>query len=263
MFRLALIELALGTEVPPSLWKEHRVPLGKRARERLLEALSPEASDVDARRAALVVAAVAGESAAIDLAIDALIDDAVAREADAALRLFGPSALHRILARVAHGDAALRAAAIRARGAADKHSAVHALRAATDVSTEVASAALADVRLLEDIAAVFAVVGMRIARGCAKLARHARQTLPRGRAPHRSRRAPRSVRIATRSSSALSVEKCSARGGSRSAALEPGPRPGSRRRGGGEVARSRHGAIGTGSRTRTRDPASLGAPSAA
>jgi len=172
IFRLALIglaELALGTEMPPSLWKEHRVPLDKLARERLLEALSPEASDVDARRAALVVAAVAGESAAIDLAIDALIDDAVAREADAALRLFGSAALHRILARVAHGDAALRAAAIsRLVALADKHNedAVRmALRATiTDASAEVASAALAAIGALgapEDIAAVFAVVAER------------------------------------------------------------------------------------------------------
>jgi HEAT repeat protein len=172
IFRLALIglaELALGTEIPAALWKDHKPMLGKKGRARLLEALSPGARDVEARRAALVVAAVAGESAAVDLAIDALIDDAIAREADAALRLFGSSALPRILARVAHGDAALRAAAIaRLVDLSDKgnEDAVRmALRAAiTDTSPEVASAALAAIGGFgapEDIAAVFAVVAER------------------------------------------------------------------------------------------------------
>jgi HEAT repeat protein len=172
MFRLALIglaELALGNEILPSAWKEHKLELGRHARERLLQALSSETTDVDARRAALVVAAVVGETAAIDQAIDALTDDGVAREADAALRLFGPAALPRILARVAHGDAALRAAAIgRLVDLADKSSedgVRMALRAAiTDPSAEVASAALTAVGIFggpEDIAAVFAVVADR------------------------------------------------------------------------------------------------------
>jgi HEAT repeat protein len=172
IFRLALIglaELALGTEIAPLIWKEHKPVLGKKGRERLLESLSPGSPDVEARRAALIVAAVAGESAAVDLAIDALIDDAIAREADAALHLFGSSALPRILARVAHGDAALRAAAIgRLVGLSDKgnEDAVRmALRAAiTDPSAEVASAALAAIGGFgapEDIAAVFAVVAER------------------------------------------------------------------------------------------------------
>jgi HEAT repeat protein len=172
MFRLALIglaELALGNEIPRSSWKEHKLSPGRQARDRMLQALSAETQDVEARRAALVVAAVVGESAAIDLAIDALIDDGVAREADAALRLFGPAALPRILARVAHGDALLRAAAIaRLVELADKHSedAVRmALRAAiADASIEVASAALTAIGVFggpEDIAAVFAVVADR------------------------------------------------------------------------------------------------------
>ncbi len=169
MFRLALIglaELVLGTGVSVSGWKEKNLPLGARAREGLLVAIAPDTKDIEARRAALVVAAVVGEPAAIDLAIDALIDDAAAREADAALRMFGSSALPRLLARVAHGDAALRAAAIaRLVDLADRSSedAVRlALRAAiTDPSSEVASAALAGLGHLggpEDIAAVFALV---------------------------------------------------------------------------------------------------------
>jgi HEAT repeat protein len=172
MFRLALIglaELALGAEIPPSAWKESNIDLGSRGRKRLLEAVSPEASDVDARRAALVVAAALGESAAIDLAIDALIDDAVAREADAALRIFGSSALPRILARVVHGDAALRAAAIGRLvdlvGKNTEDAVRMALRAAiADASPEVSSAALTalgDFGGPEDIAAVFSVVAER------------------------------------------------------------------------------------------------------
>ncbi|HKQ69985.1 MAG TPA: HEAT repeat domain-containing protein, partial [Polyangiaceae bacterium] len=102
-------------------------------------------------------------------AIDALIDDRVAREADAALRIFAVSALPRILARVAHGDAAQRAAAIgRLVDLVDKgaeESVRLTLRAAiTDSSTEVASAALSAIGALggpEDIAAVFAVVAAR------------------------------------------------------------------------------------------------------
>src|SRR5689334_11819251 len=63
-------------------------------------------------RAALAAAAVVSEPAGVDLAIDALVDDAVAREADAALRIYGPPAMPRLLARVANGAAELRAAAI-------------------------------------------------------------------------------------------------------------------------------------------------------
>src|SRR6185436_15049900 len=105
MFRLALVglaELALGAETSMRI-----SPLEPRARDRLLEAMAPTAQDEGTRRAALVVAAVVGEPGAIDLAIDALIDDRVSREADAAPRIFGSAALPRILARVAHGDATL------------------------------------------------------------------------------------------------------------------------------------------------------------
>ena len=169
MFRLALIglaELVLGAETSSYGWKEENLRLGTRARERLLLSMAPEAKDTEARRAALVVAAVVGEPAAIDLAIDALIDDAAAREADAALRMFGSSALPRLLARVAHGDAALRAAAIGRLvdlpGKGSEESVRLALRAAiSDPSAEVASAALAALGQLggpEDIAAVFALV---------------------------------------------------------------------------------------------------------
>jgi HEAT repeat protein len=167
MFRLALVglaELALGAETPMRIAR-----LEPRARERLLEAMAPSAKDEGTRRAALVVAAVVGEPGAIDLAIDALTDDRVSREADAALRIFGPTALPRILARVAHGDTTLRAAAIgRLRGLVDRQSedAVRlALRATiTDPSAEVASAAFAALGALggpEDIAAVFAVVAAK------------------------------------------------------------------------------------------------------
>ena len=93
MFRLALMglaELALGAEALALHWKEHGIRLGNKARERLLEAMAPESQDVEARRAAVVVAAVVNEPAGVDLAIDALVDDAVAREADAALRIYRP-----------------------------------------------------------------------------------------------------------------------------------------------------------------------------
>src|SRR5689334_20739232 len=98
MFRLALVglaELALGAEVLVEHWKERGLRLGNKARERLLEAMAPESQDVEGRRAALVVAAVVSEPAGVDLAIDALVDDAVSREADARLRIYGPPAMPR------------------------------------------------------------------------------------------------------------------------------------------------------------------------
>jgi len=166
---LGLAELALGAELVVPDWKG-RLPLpGPGARERLLEAINPDAADIDARRAALVVAAVVGEAAAIDVAIDALIDDRVSREADAALRLFGPAALTRILSRVAHGDAVLRAAAIgrlvNLVDEANVDSVCAALRGAiSDRATEVASAALGALSALGgpgEIPAVFAVVAAK------------------------------------------------------------------------------------------------------
>jgi HEAT repeat protein len=172
VFRLALLglaELALGSEIALTSWKPRLPPLGSRARERFLEAIDPHGSDVDARRAALVVGAVVGEVAAIDIAIDALIDDRVAHEADAALRIFGPAAMPRILSRVAHGDALLRAAAIgRLVQLADEailDVVCVALRGAiSDPSAEVASAALGALSALggpADIPAVFAVVAAK------------------------------------------------------------------------------------------------------
>jgi HEAT repeat protein len=172
IFRLALLglaELALGAELAVADWRT-RLPLLKgRARGRLLEAIHPDAADVDGRRAALVVAAVVGEGAAIDVAIDALIDDRVSREADASLRLFGPAALTRILSRVAHGDALLRAAAIgrlvNLVDDANLDGVCVALRGAiSDGATEVASAALGALSALggpAEIPAVFAVVAAK------------------------------------------------------------------------------------------------------
>jgi HEAT repeat protein len=172
VFRLALLglaELALGSEIALSNWKPRLSALGVRARERLLEAIDPHGGDVDARRAALVVGAVIGEVAAIDIAIDALIDDRMAREADAALRIFGPVALTRLLSRVAHGDALLRAAAIEQLVHLADESSIDvvcvALRGAiSDPSSEVASSALGALSALggpADIPAVFAVVAAR------------------------------------------------------------------------------------------------------
>jgi len=189
MFRLALVglaELALGAEILVEHWKGHGIRLGNKARERLLEAMAPESQDVEARRAALVVAAVVNEPAGVDLAIDALVDDAVAREADAALRIFGPPALPRLLARVANGADELRAAAIsRLRFLVDNGSEENvrlALRAAiADSSPEVASAALASLASLggpEDIPPVFAVVAQK-RRGCLPAAQSALALLAR------------------------------------------------------------------------------------
>jgi HEAT repeat protein len=172
IFRLTLVglaELALGAESMLADWRARLGPLGGRARERLLEAIHPDGGDVDARRAALVVSALIGESAAIDIAIEALIDDRVAREADAALRIFGPAALPRILSRVAHGDAMLRAAAIgklvQLADDANLEAVCVALRGAiSDSSPEVAAAALGALSALggpADIPAVFAVVAAK------------------------------------------------------------------------------------------------------
>ena len=189
MFRLALVglaELALGAEVLVEHWKEQGIRLGNKARERLLESMAPEGQDVEARRAALVVAAVVNEPAAVDLAIDALVDDAVAREADAALRIFGAPALPRLLARVANGAPDLRAAAIgRLCDLVEKGSEESvrlALRAAlADSSPEVASAALASLGKLggpEDIPPVFAVVAEKRS-GCLPAAQSALALLAR------------------------------------------------------------------------------------
>jgi HEAT repeat protein len=171
-FRLALFgvaELALGSEIALPDWKLRLPPLGGRARERLLEAIGPSGGEVETRRAALVVAAVVGEVSAIDIAIDALIDDGVAREADAALRIFGSAALTRILSRVAHGDGLMRAAAIgrlvHLADDADLDVVCVALRGAiSDPAPEVASAALGALSALggpADIPAVFAVVASK------------------------------------------------------------------------------------------------------
>jgi len=189
MFRLALVglaELALSTEPLALHWKEQGIRLGNKARERLLEAMAPESQDVEGRRAALVVAAVVNEPAGVDLAIDALVDDAVSREADAALHIYGPAALPRVLARVANGASELRAAAIgRLTDLVEKGSeeAVRlALRAAiVDSSPEVASAALATLGVLggpEDIAPVFAVVAEK-RQGCLSAAQGALASLAR------------------------------------------------------------------------------------
>ncbi|HMI87116.1 MAG TPA: HEAT repeat domain-containing protein [Polyangiaceae bacterium] len=189
MFRLAMVglaELAVGAEVLVEHWKGQGIRLGNKARDRLLEAMAPESQDVEGRRAALVVAAVVNEPAGVDLAIDALVDDAVAREADAALRIFGPPALPRLLARVANGASDLRAAAIaRLSELVEKDSEESvrlALRAAiADSSTEVASAALASLGSLggpEDIAPVFAVVTEK-RKGCLPAARGALALLAR------------------------------------------------------------------------------------
>jgi HEAT repeat protein len=189
MFRLALVglaELALGTEALVGHWRENGIRLGNRARERLLEAMAPESEDVECRRAALVVAAVVNEPAGVDLAIDALVDDGVAREADAALRIFGAAAMPRVLARVANGAAELRAAAIgRLVDLVDKGSEENvrlALRGAlADASTEVASAALAALGAVgqpEDIPPVFAVVAEK-RHGCLAAAQSALAVLAR------------------------------------------------------------------------------------
>jgi HEAT repeat protein len=172
VFELALIglaELALAGDVPQEHWTEWMSPLAARGKARLLEALQPGVPDVGVRRAALVVAALAGETGAIDLAIDALVDDQVAREADAALRFFGGRALPRVLARVAHGDAPLRAAAIERLAALTDEPSLDTVRLAlrgaiSDASPEVASAALTALGNIggpEDIAAVFAVVSAK------------------------------------------------------------------------------------------------------
>jgi HEAT repeat protein len=189
MFRLALVglaELALGAEALVEHWKGQGILLGNKARERLLDAMSPESQDVESRRAALVVAAVVNEPAGVDLAIDALVDDAVSREADAALRIYGPPALPRVLARVANGAAELRAAAIgRLTDLVDaetEESVRLALRAAiADTSAEVASAALASLGQLgsaEDIPPVFAVVAQK-RPGCLAAAQGALAALSR------------------------------------------------------------------------------------
>jgi HEAT repeat protein len=189
MFRLALVglaELALGTEALVGHWRENGIRLGNRSRERLLEAMAPESQDIEGRRAALVVAAVVNEPAGVDLAIDALVDDGVAREADAALRIFGATAMPRVLARVGNGAAELRAAAIGhlvdlvEKGS--EESVRLALRGAlADASADVASAALAALGALgqpEDIPPVFAVVAQK-RHGCLSAAQSALAALAR------------------------------------------------------------------------------------
>jgi HEAT repeat protein len=172
VFRLALVGLAdlvLGDDADGREFRQHELSLGPRGRARLLEALAPASSDLDVRAAVLVVAALFQEPAGIDVAIDALVDDRLAREADAALDIYGSQALSRLLARVAHGDAPLRAAAIARLAALRDNRAEAAVRLAlratiSDGSPEVACAALGVLSELggaDDIAPVLALVAAR------------------------------------------------------------------------------------------------------
>jgi HEAT repeat protein len=172
VFRLALIglaELLLAGELPGRSGSPAGFTLTSDARERVLATLAPGTQDLEMRRAALVVAAAFQEPAAIDVAIDALVDDRLAREADAALGMFGGRALSRLLSRVAHGDAALRAVAIgrlaRLDDVEDEPAVRLALRGAiADPSADVVAAALSALGSLggpEDIAPVFALVADR------------------------------------------------------------------------------------------------------
>ncbi len=173
LFRLALIGLAdlvLG-EAPIGGWQALQLRLGPTARARVLEALTPDAGDAEVRAAALVVAALVQEPAGVDVAIDALVDDRIALEAEAALAFFGPNAVPRLLARVAHGDAPLRAAVIgKLAGLRDPQNDAAIRRALcgaiVDPSPEVACAALDALGELggpEDVASVFALVSGRSA----------------------------------------------------------------------------------------------------
>ena len=172
VFRLAVVglaELALSASIEPRALKRAIGAIGPRGRERLLEALAPDEDDVSCRRAGLVVAAVVGEPVAVDAAIDALVDDTTAREADAALKIIGAQALPRILARIVHGEIAVRVAAIeRLVSLVDEDSedvVRFALRVAVgDAAPEVASAALTALGAMgspEDISAVFAVLAAK------------------------------------------------------------------------------------------------------
>jgi HEAT repeat protein len=155
--------------------------VGSRARVRLLGALRPDTGDPFGRRVALVVAAIAGEPAAVDTAIEALVDDETAGEAAAAIEIFGARALPRILARMAQGDAALRVATIERlatlAGEESKNAVRFALRAAMgDDDPDVASAALTALGRagsFEDIEAVMQAV----ASGRAAVAGSARSAL--------------------------------------------------------------------------------------
>lgn len=169
LFRIALVglaELVLDNEASREAWEQQRLSLGARGRARVLDALTPGEPQTDVRAAALVVAALFREPACVDVAIDALVDDRLAREASAALDLFGAQAVPRLLARVAHGDATIRAAVI-AKLAVDSLANSEpgvrlALRAAiADGASDVVCAslrALGELGQAEDIAPVLALV---------------------------------------------------------------------------------------------------------
>lgn len=142
-----LAELALGGEVSATALRERIGTFGESARRRLL-ALVTEPGQPELRRAALVLAAVLGEAAAIDPALDALDDEQSSRAAEATLRIYGVQALPRLVERIGRGGAGVRAAAIALAvtlaPVEGDESVVGALREAiADDAPEVASAALA------------------------------------------------------------------------------------------------------------------------
>lgn len=106
-----LTELVLAGELLLPALRERLSSIGARARERLVEA-AWSCEDDEAHRAALVLAALAGEERAIDPTLDAFLGERASREAEAALRIFGPRALPRILDRIGEGRDEARASLV-------------------------------------------------------------------------------------------------------------------------------------------------------
>lgn len=161
-----LASLVLNGKVSLSELRERLSKTSPAARARLLQNASDDERE-PAQRAALVVSAVAGEPKAIDLALDALLGERVFREAEIALRIFGPTALPRILTRIGEGGEEARAALVSLlvslvphEGDADVAEALRqAIRDESQIVATSALIALATLGSAEDFANVAATFG--------------------------------------------------------------------------------------------------------
>jgi HEAT repeat protein len=130
--------------------------LSPQVRERLLEEASATQGDaLDARRTALVLVGMLDGDAAVELAVDALVDDRVAAEGEQALSLLGARAVPLLIRRATDSRVPERGVFIEMLGrladAGTRAQAVRAIRAAlSDESFDVAGAALTALAMIGD-----------------------------------------------------------------------------------------------------------------
>lgn len=130
--------------------------LSAKMRQRLLEEAGATQSDaLDARRTALVLVGMLDGDAAVELAVDALVDDRVAAEGEEALSLLGARAVPLLMQRATDSRVAGRGVYIEMLGrladSGTRAQAVRAIRSAlSDESFDVAGAALTALAMIGD-----------------------------------------------------------------------------------------------------------------